>query len=530
MKKLFALIGLCACLSAMAQQKQAVSDNYKRNSLSLIMAEHGATYESQLYDYTQSIKTGDKFDINDIATKKIKITGNQTVNHAVAEAGLGREIISFWYKRQADGKMDDGLVLERGRYNATDQDVLNASATMIGNALLEGVGHTLINGSYVMVLDYSNIKTAKNQFNQESWYVTTTAHVFKVDYTDAEQKAVFDTWIYPEDNAQKQAEKNAAFNSIAIKMAHKGSASYESNATTDNGGLKAAVQSGYENVLAKLEKQIGEWQVTTSVAAVKPLSAKIGSKEGLKNGNRYQVYKFAEDANGNLKSISKGYIRATEISNNSGMATGATKPSKFYQISGGSLKEGMLMKQSNDLGMAVGLGFKAGGLSPYNLTIDYLAHIGTGGNSMYGMFGAGYDLLSGSKIHDKFDNVPEILDGGISFINASIGFGYGVRPHRYLELVPFIMGGGDYMMLNLDADSSLDEEDDEFMQKVAWFGNAGLRANINVKYPLQVFAQLDYTFFVLEGDFYKTVNDVLEEADLHHKGGVGFMVGVKWTF
>lgn len=122
-----------------------------------------------------------------------------------------------------------------------------------------------------------------------------------------------------------------------------------------------------------------------------------------------------------------------------------------------------------------------------------------------------------------------LTDGGISYINFGIGYGFGIRPIRHVELMPFIMGGGDYMMNHNDLPDD-EETEDSFSKKIAWYGNAGLRVNFNVKYPLQLFIQADYTLLIEEGSYYKAFNDLLKVGDLGHKNSFGIMAGVKWTF
>ena len=105
--------------------------------------------------------------------------------------------------------------------------------------------------------------------------------------------------------------------------------------------------------------------------------------------------------------------------------------------------------------------------------------------------------------------------------------------------MPFVMAMGDYMMLNNELLEDNEETEDSFSKKLAWYGNAGLRINFNVKYPLQLFIQADYSLRISEGDTYKFYNDQWNETDpseanndkkLGHKNSFGIMAGVKWTF
>lgn len=550
MKKLFTSLALCGCLVVSAQEKvrENVQDDYKRNSLSIIVVDRGDNYDDTVFEAVRSINLGDKFDLNLIPTNRITISGNRAntvggieVGKAVNASDLGKEILSYWFDRQADGTMNAKRLEQRGNYNADDQDVLNARAAKVGPESLGDTGYALVSGSYVMILDYSGITSSKNDKQEVSWSVTTNAYVYQIDYSQDIEAQVIEAWIYEDDTPEVIAQKNEAYAKILVGMSPKATVSYTTSAKEADGGVRAAIVEGYGETLLRLENQIPAWNVTTSIALRNPLRAKIGTKEGVKNRMRFQAYMVKGDRKtGEPYTVSKGYIRATTIADNRGMATGqSTKFTEFYQISGGKIDEGMTIKQKNDLGMGVSLGYKVGGLAPYNLTVDYLASINTKGFSHYGLLNIGYDMFSGSKIGDKVGkyldagDLTGLTDGGISYINFGIGYGFGIRPIRHVELMPFIMGGGDYMMNHNDFlnENAGEETEDSFMDKVAWYGNAGLRINFNVKYPLQLFIQADYTLlFVKEGSYYEAFNELLKVGDLGHKNSFGVMAGVKWTF
>ncbi len=545
MKKLFTSLALCGCLVVSAQEKvrENVQDDYKRNSLSIIVVDRGDNYDDTVFEAVRSINLGDKFDLNLIPTNRITISGNRAntvggieVGKAVNASDLGKEILSYWFDRQADGTMNAKRLEQRGNYNADDQDVLNARAAKVGPESLGDVGYALINGSYVMILDYSGITSSKNDKQEVSWSVTTNAYVYQIDYSEDIEAQVIEAWVYEDDTPEAIARKNEAYDKILVGMSPKATVSYTTSAKEADGGVRAAIVEGYGETLLRLENQIPAWNVTTAIAKRNPLRAKIGTKEGVKNRMRFRAYLVKGDKNGNPYTVPKGYIRATTVADNRGMATGqSTKFTEFYQISGGKIDEGMTIKQKNDLGMGVSLGYKVGGLAPYNLTVDYLASINTKGFSHYGLLNVGYDMFSGSKIGDKVGqylpagSLTGLTDGGISYINFGIGYGFGIRPIRHVELMPFIMGGGDYMMNHNDLPDD-EETEDSFSKKIAWYGNAGLRVNFNVKYPLQLFIQADYTLLIEEGSYYKAFNDLLKVGDLGHKNSFGIMAGVKWTF
>ena len=544
MKKLFLLTTLCVMVfsNVFARKKTLVDDQYQRNSLSVIIINRGDLYDNTINNAVSKIDRGDKFDVNVIGTEILKYNAERPATPSPEELGeelndeqVGRQIVSYWFNRQADGTMDTQRILERGHYNATDQDLMNASASKVGVESLGDTGWQLIGNSYVLVLDYNNFKKEKNSFGKESWNVTTTATVYQLQYNKKSQDLIFDQWIDESDSEEVKAQKREAQDKILFEMKPRARVTELTIREIEDGGIETAIIESYAEVISSIEKEISEWNVTTSIYARKPLSAKIGRKEGLKNGNRYQAYKVKEDADGNAFSVAKGYIRATKINDNRGYTEGNTGLSEFYQISGGHIEEGMTIRQKNDLGMGVSLGYKISDFSPYNLTIDYLAHINTKGFAHYGMMNIGFDIISGSKLSKEKSMHYNINDdGGVKYFSVSMGYGFGIRPIRHIELVPFLMVGGDYISVSNESMKDVERQrlKDGFMDKVAWFINPGLRANFNVRYPLQFFVQIDYQRIISEGNDYAIYNFIMRDnfSDIGHTDSVGFMFGIKWTF
>jgi len=545
MKKLFTwflLTAVSASATAQTKVKSPVLDDYDRNSLSMIIVDRDDDLDSPLFDGVLAceydMESSDKFDMNDIGTLSIDFAGPRTaaapaaeILAALNEANVGREVVGFWFNRQKDGSMDASVIEKRGNYNADDQAYINAQFGKLGVAALGDEGYKLLGRSYVIVLDYTNVGSSVKD-GKTTWTATTNATVFQVIYTPEVQEQVDAAWIYEEDDAAARERKIAAWNGIRPELKWRAATSYTASAEEQNGGLKTAVTNGYEGAVEKLEKLIDEWNVTSAITDRRPLRAKIGKKEGLKNGKRFQAYKYKEDRDGNLKSIPKGYLRATKIADNRDYAQGNSPKSEFYQISGGRIEEGYTLKQKNDLGMGVSLGYKMGRFTPYNLGIDYLAHINTSGTAHYILLNLGYDIYTESKLREHNMVTDDGEDGGLSFIDVGVGYGFGIRPIRHLELMPFLTAGGEYMMFNSDMWESSEngEDDSSFTDKVAWLGTVGVKASLNVKYPFQIFAAIDYTMKFAPGTLYELNNNVLTENGLGRKDGVGVTVGIKWTF
>ena len=509
---LAALLGISgAALSAQEKIKEVVTSDYNRNSISMIALQRGDSYDSQAASAVRNFNLGEKFDINDIRTKTVRIGKTRSeslyqeeVDAAVAKAGLPQEILAFIFKRDSKGMMTDELVRYRGNYDAKDQDVINARASRVGTDALGDLGHGLVSGSYVVLPDFYKIERNTDSKGNVSYSANAQAFAYKIGMDRNGLDNFYEQcWIYEDDDQPTRESKLKAFRDLDIEMVP------VATVFTSGSGksVEAALQSCLSDVIYKLEKRIPAWEVAVTIIGKRPLRAKIGSKEGLKNGARYRAYSYTEDRNGNLKSVPRGFLRATEISSNTGMSIGETEPSKFYQISGlANIDEGWTIKQSNDLGLGVMAGLKVGGTggTGFGVDIDFLSNTSNVGTMSYVFFSLGMDLAHA-------DYLP---------FQAGLGFAYGFHLTRFVELAPYAVIGLEHMGY-----SSTDKSNDRFTRESALLLEPGVRAAINVAYPLQVVAKAYYDVLALQGSLYRMYNEYVG-----HKSGLGFQFGVKWTF
>ncbi len=560
MKKIILLALILTCTTTFAQEKvkETVSNSYDRNSISVVVVDRGDSADQIVYDAVRNIKYGDKFDKNYIATDRVRILKSRAeanlvtdINRTITSKSLGHQVVKYWYDSDNNGLMDGELIQSRGRFNVNDEDVMSAKSSKIGENALMDTGYALINSSYIMAIDCYNFTDGKDMFGDPNKSVSMRVCLYKVDFPEELQNSFYEScWIDEETSKSEIPAKKSAFSKMTFRVVPVTSTTATGSATVKDGGVSAAIANAYGSAIKNLEGLVSSWEVITAVKEVRPIRAKIGTKEGLKNTDRYAAYEYKErKSHGETIRYSKkmGYLRATKVASNTANATGESPSSEFYQISRiKNIQAGQLLKQSNDLGMGVMAGYSIGGMSQYNLDMDYLARMNTKGVSHYGLLDFGYDIMTGSDFNDPIIRqvCGDMFDAGISFINVGLGYGLGVRLTRFVELMPLIMVGGDYLLMNgemVDLDESDEESDEEseeeILDKIAFFGKAGLKVNITVAYPLQIVAGASYSLIVSEGDFYKAANDLFEVCEGYNlgnvkkrTGGLGFTLGIKYTF
>lgn len=472
MKNTLVLLGallITICANAQEKIKEVVTEKYNRNSVSYVFVDRTQQHAADVNNFIANLEVDEKFDRNNIQTIKLNMPYDagkpsklEDVTSAVNSANLGKEIISFIYNRKPDGTFDDALILERGLYDAKDQDIKNAGVAKV-EAMSFQWGEPLVNTSYIVVVDI--YKTAIEHTKRGTIYsVNTNAHAYKLN---AGREVLDDfyanAWADATTPEAEKAKAVAAYDEMVFELTHVATieaAGTSSTTSYSQGSISQACQSAYENIVYKFEKEIPAWQVATSVISTRPIAAKIGKKEGVKNGSRFQAYSYKENKDGELVSVKRGKVRATVVSDNRTIATGDTQPSYFYQISGAAnIKEGYTLKQKNDLKLGASLAI---GMSPIGfrigLDMDYICHIGKKGCITYAMANFGANI------------------GGDTPYDTMLGAGYGIPLSRFFEITPYVMGGSYF--------------DTEFNPE-AYFAEPGVRLAVTLQ-PVSIYVAAGY--------------------------------------
>lgn len=611
MKKTYKMAGLIFIALAVSStvfagglvKKQTISSDYSRNSISKITILYGDRWDNQVVTGVDSIQTGAKFDVNDIKTKTIRLKGafrtaeeqqaqlaaqqpqektnafkdmfkgigdafkdlgkgvvakpdtltQRLLTEYINENNIGKEIFDYVLMVDGNGRFHYDLMVERSRWNATDADVQLDNASQVKT--VNENGPALLANSYLIVYDAKETKigetTDKNGNKKPLYMADVTGYVFAID--SAEEvigNIMHNMWINDGEEASVVAQKRDLYRNVRIPM--KCVAAQSVSASSEK-SMQKAITKSYDDVLRKLENKISAWEVTATPEDVRPyITAKVGTKEGIKNTQRFKIYKNkGDEEEGTLRTVKVGYARATEINDNNEVATGNTGLSYFYQISGGRMNGTEFLKQSNDIKLGVSIDYNYNGLgwenqnifdafSMVDVTFDYLAYMHKNGISHYARLNVGYDIATSKMLkkgliatnqgltEKEAENALNgtFLENGISFVNLSVGYACGLKVKQVVEFQPMINVGVDLPIFHTKVDLTKEEQKTNY----GVFIDPALRIVFNCGYPFQLFVQADYSVMVLEGTTYKAINDQLEVCGHKRDMGLGVAAGVKWTF
>ncbi len=518
-------------------QQNATSPSYERNSITLMFVDsRGMNHWSQVKEKISSLDLSDKYDNHNLQQMLIQpsfgrsnVGATQLLNKykdEIDKTNTCRNILSKWYNRKEDGTMDMELMHSRGRFSATDADFLIASSTQRGEAALKDLGNRLVNRSYILLVDFTEIKSMAEVGSDEleGYRANVSGYLYRLDLDDETRNAFYDCWIYEDDSPEVRAGKLRAYEKLKVPLVgvKSVSASVTSSQTkkygskTDDQLIEQLAQKSYDELLYNLEMEVDEFKVTTSLYARRPLQAKIGRKEGLQTDNRFYVYEHVLNARTNqIRQVRRGVIRAgsqSQIHDNRHEAFGDMGTSTFYQVGGRRLHEGYTLMQRNDHGIEILLGAEVGGIGGGYGRLDLRTGRFTGIKAFFIYVDAGLD--GGNAVIEEEET--------FTFLRLGAGLAKGFHLTRNTEFRP-------YLGLGVENASSENFKEDDALQ--AYYMKGGANLALNLTHNFQLLAGAGSYWFVTNAENKsETAPDVQWDTLFENRSGLSLVFGIKFMF
>ena len=347
MKKLiFITLSTVLCSSmlfAQDSQKEMKETKYRRSSLHTILIESSDfPKKEQVINAYYSAPFPDKYDNHNIGAKSFNSAKYTTdtvdsktpeiIEKYFKDEQIAKKLVSKWYNRQADGSFDDSLISEGGAFNASFLDVKTAAASNMGKGLISAAGEELLSNTFVVVskmkfvenepiargirdaaiLALNNapglartigVKAAEILYEKgkEGYSVWTTSYLYKLKWTP-EIKTAFETeMLKPKEDMTPAV--NALFDKTDIfEMEFVGSQKSTTLVTfslkekrTEDQIINLSVTRNIDKVFAKLQKNFDVFKPKVPLYTGEPITAKIGLKEGLEGGDKFEVLESVMD-------------------------------------------------------------------------------------------------------------------------------------------------------------------------------------------------------------------------------------------
>jgi hypothetical protein len=304
---------------------------------------------------------------------------------------IAKRMVATWFNRDENGYFNMDLVAKRGQYNASEMQAGLAKATVRGQTLLADAGEELIGNTFVVVSRFNYVSKEEimgaakrglsllqeygGQYAQiaakvgslaadvasKGYVIQASSYLYKLTWNDSIAGVFYqDYWI---DSTYTSPEKKVAFeNSDLFKLElvgfDKAWADLQSTIFTQKSEdelIRIATVKAIDAVIAKLQKEHDVFKTKTPLYSVDPLAAKIGLKEGLEKGDKYEVLEQYIDDDGRTRYDRKGVIKVDkEIWDNRYMAAeereaGGEAGEDFVDVTyfkgGGKYYPGLLIRQ-----------------------------------------------------------------------------------------------------------------------------------------------------------------------------------------
>jgi hypothetical protein len=292
-----------------------------------------------------------KIDTTDTAAKADptgKINYRPVIDNYFAQKKVANKLVAKWFNRQEDGSFDMNLIGERGSYNASEMQANIAKGSARGVSSLADAGVELIGNTFVVVSKFNFVsneiaariirdvaKIAASRipngmlskaasvasdlaYNKmkEGYSVWTTSYLYKLVWNDSTE-AVFYNDLWMDKTSLNPAKKDAFDNSDLFKLEFVGDEkatglvlfSLKEKRSEDKIIAIATVRT-IDAVYAKLQKAYDVFKPKVPLHTGEPITAKIGMKEGLEGGEKFEVFEQTQDPKTGLTAyVSKGVIK-----------------------------------------------------------------------------------------------------------------------------------------------------------------------------------------------------------------------------
>lgn len=476
MRKFFLTFLLIA--SCQLTLKSQTNSEYRRSGMTLLFTQQGLD-KINSNNEANYVSFPTKFDNNSFGNNIINVIGlpyynpssyndneirKKAILQNLQDQKIANKIIKNLFTDET-GKTTLSKIEQRGAYDANDAVVIAAENSQLKkDNILRDRSYELIGNIYISVYDITETND-KNTKDDVSVMVSGTTYLFKINIDDILKSGEFWQMIdYENPDASKQATlanynfvietvNNVPFiitttklkgvnteNIIGNLMAKKS----EPKKDITDYKTKTELNSDILNKIVKnsdnsLSKYVNAFVVKNKIHQTNPLRVKIGTKEGLRIDDLYEVKENIIKKNGDKKQKHIGWIRAKNIASNTYNATGNSATSQFYSVASKKISTGMSVTHKPQTGLLFNLTYIDGnGLySGGSLSVDYVTKLIPGLRASLAVTGGNTNKFETANLtyKDGSGSFPNRFIGTTSNIELSINK---IFQSNRLELTPFV--------------------------------------------------------------------------------------------
>lgn len=240
------------------------------------------------------------------------------------EKKVANQIVAKWFSQNEQGAFNMTLIHERGSYNASEMEAQIAKGSIRGLATLKDAGEELIRNTFVVCHKMFFVENepiaygvregaiaaanelpsiareaaiaaanATYETTKDGYSVWATSYLFQLEWSENIANTFYmDMWM--DASSIDPAKKEQFDNSDLFKLKYVGfqkakSLVLFSVGKSESDIIQQATIRNIDKVYTKLQKEYDVFKTKTPIYKVNPIVAKIGLKEGIESGDKYEV-------------------------------------------------------------------------------------------------------------------------------------------------------------------------------------------------------------------------------------------------
>lgn len=317
---------------------------YKRSSIYTMLIADSVQPNYHIINGFGNVVLPEKFNNHNIGpyiiyTNPEQNNKDKVIANYLRKENVAKKLIAKWFNRKKNGAFDTKLVANRGMYNASELDKAIAEKSERGIALLKDAGEDLIQNTFVIVFDIQmeTLNEASGAIfnNKDKVEYQVTSYLYRLNWNER-TAAIFysDYWM---DNTQGDSSNKKLFEESKIfQMEYIGNFSFvkkEQQFFTNSQGimLDKLIKEFIDKSIFNLEVKFTNFRSKFPLFTGTPITAKVGKKEGIKTGDKFEVLEKILNADGSFQYKNMGTI---EVENDEDIWDNSTEGSWFSENPG----------------------------------------------------------------------------------------------------------------------------------------------------------------------------------------------------
>ena len=272
----------------------------------------------------------------------VKALNKQKIPHKVLASVL----------TDSDGRYTDELIIKRGLNTKTDSEILIDNQSKLSFDLQSGL--SLLDQSYLVLVGQLETRLINNE-EREGYVAFGYFTVVQIDFSEI--KSVIGRLAISEGVNFRKALMEIS--EIPLKVVIEGEIIDNAIQAKDNressmAQLKSSLKGKmYHSCMFRIKDELDVFKPQAPIFKLNPLNFKLGVKEGIKKGERFEVMENRVNRRGSTSEKHMGFVRVANVSDNSGVSRGESIPSELRQIQGKKFDRGMLVRWNDDAGVSL---------------------------------------------------------------------------------------------------------------------------------------------------------------------------------